>query len=96
MIIRSVRHRGLRLLIEDDSPRFLRPALASRGRNILTALVLAENIGSFIDDAPPGCRIHRLSGDRREEWAVSVSGNWRITFQENSGYIDRLNLEDCH
>ena len=96
MIIRSVRHRGLRLLIENDSSRFLRPALAGRVRNILTALVMAEDIGNFIDDSPSGWRIHRLSGDRREEWAVSVSGNWRITFQEDSGYIDRLNLEDYH
>ena len=96
MIIRSVRHRGLRVLIEDDSPRFLRPALAGRVRNILTALVLSEDIGSFIDGSPPGWRIHRLSGDRREEWAGSVSGNWRITFQEDSGYINRLNLEDYH
>jgi len=27
---------------------------------------------------------------------VSVSGNWRITFEENDGRTSRLNLEDYH
>ncbi|MDE0523459.1 MAG: hypothetical protein OXH79_16025 [Boseongicola sp.] len=40
--------------------------------------------------------MHRLSGDRSSEWSVSVSGNWRITFEERDGAIERLNLEDCH
>ena len=32
-----------------------------------------------------GWRDHRLSGERRREWSVSVSGNWRITFEERDG-----------
>ena len=96
MIIGSVRHRGLRWLIEEDNPRFLQQGLAGRVRNVLTALVLAEDIDSFINDVPPGWRVHRLSGDRQSEWSISVSGNWRITFEEEAGYIEGLNLEDYH
>ena len=96
MIIRSVRHRGLRGLIEEDNPRLLGLRLVGRVRNVLTALILAEHMGSFIADAPRGWRIHRLSGNRQDEWSVSVSGNWRITFEEQDGFIDRLNLEDYH
>lgn len=96
MIVRSVRHRGLRRLLEDDNPRFLRQALVGRVRKILTVLILAKGIGEFIADAPSGWHVHRLSGDRRSEWSISVSGNWRITFEEEDGYIDRLNLEDYH
>lgn len=96
MVIRSVRHRGLRWLLEHDDPRFLRPELAGRVRNVLTALVLAERMDSFIADAPPGWHVHRLAGERRNEWSISVSGNWRITFEETSGSIGRLNLEDYH
>ena len=96
MIVRSVRHRGLRRLIEEDNPRFLGRELVGRVRNVLTALILAEHMSSFIADAPPGWRIHRLSGDRQDVWSVSVSGNWRITFEEQDGYIARLNLEDYH
>ena len=96
MIIRSVRHRGLRQLIEDENPRFLQHNLVDRVRKILTVLILAERLDSFMADAPRGWRVHRLSGDRQDVWSVSVSGNWRITFEEEDGYIDRLNLEDDH
>ena len=63
MVIRSVRHRGLRRLIEDDNSRFLGRDLVDRVRKILTALILAENMDSFITDAPPRWRVHRLLGD---------------------------------
>ena len=86
----------MRRLIEEDNPRFLRQNLVDRVRKILTALILAEHIDGFIADAPHGWCVHRLSGDRQDEWSVSVSGNWRITFKEEDSYIDRLNLEDYH
>lgn len=59
-------------------------------------LILADDIESLIADSPPGWRVHRLSGDRQSEWSISVSGNWRITFSEQDGYVDGLNLEDYH
>lgn len=96
MDIRSVRHRGLRRLIQQNNPRFLRQNLVDRVRKILTVLILAEHIDEFIVGSPPGWRVHRLSGNRRDEWSVSVSANWRIIFEEEDGYIDRLNLEDYH
>ena len=86
----------MRRLIEDDNPRFLRNDLADRVRKVLTALVVAEDIVGFVADAPPGWRVQRLSGARPDEWSVPASGNWRITFNEADGYIDRLNLEDYH
>ena len=96
MVIRSVRHRGLRQLLEHDNPRFLRADLVDRIRRILTVLVLAEDLGEFLAHAPRGWRVHRLSGDRRREWSISVSRNWRVTFEEHESLIDGLNLEDYH
>ena len=96
MVIRSIRHRGLRRLIEEDNPRFLEYQLVGRVRRILTVLLLADDMNDFLSDAPSGWRVHRLSGERQEEWSVSVSGNYRMTFEERNGHIDRLNLEDYH
>ena len=96
MNVRAVRHRGLRRLLEEDDTRFLLHELVDRIRRILTFVILSEDMDSFIADAPSGWRVHRLSGDRRLEWSVSVSGNSRITFEEDDGHIYRLNLEDYH
>ena len=96
MNIISVRHRGLRELLEEDSTRFLPSGLAARVRNVLTVLILAEEMEDFRSNAPPGWRVHQLSGQRRGQWSVSVSGNWRITFEEAEGNVEQLNLEDYH
>jgi proteic killer suppression protein len=94
MQILSVRHRGLKRFIEDDDPRGIRRDLVGRGRNILTALIAAEDMAGV--QGPPGWRIHQLTGDRAETWSISVSGNWRITFDIEQGKIVNLDLEDYH
>ena len=94
MDIRSVEHRGLKRLIEDDDARELRRDLVARIRRVLTALVLAGDVKSIL--GPPGWRIHQLTGDRAGTWSISVSGNWRITFKLEEGAIVNLNLEDYH
>ena len=86
----------MRRLIEDDNPRFLGQNLVDRVRKIVAVLILAEDIDQFVATALRGWHVHRLSGDRKDDWSVSVSGNWRITFTAEDGTIDGLNLEDCH
>jgi toxin HigB-1 len=92
--IRSIRHRGLRRLIESDDGRDIRPDLVNLIRRILTALIAASDVADV--QGPPGWRVHQLSGDRAGTWSVSVSGNWRITFTAENGEIRDLNLEDYH
>ncbi len=94
MQIGSIRHKGLQGLIEDDDTSGIRQDLVKRLRRVVTALVLAEDMSKLL--APPGWRIHQLSGDRAGEWSVSVSGNWRITFEVRDDEIWRLSLEDYH
>ena len=96
MEIQSIRHRGLRRLIEDGSPRSISRDLASRSLSIVEALTQAPDIPAFIAGTPQGWRIHRISERRGNHWSVSVSGNWRITFEERDGAIYHLNLEDYH
>ena len=44
----------------------------------------------------PGWRLHRLQGDRQRRWAVSVSGNWRLTFAFDGEDAVDVDLEDYH
>jgi len=94
MKIRSVRHRGLKRFVEDDDERGIRRDLVPRVRNILSALVSASDMSGI--EGPPGWRVHQLSGDRAGIWSVSVSGNWRITFDIEGDEICNLDLEDYH
>lgn len=94
MRVRSIRHRGLRRLIEQNDPREIRPDQQSRVRRILAALIAASSIDEV--QGPPGWRIHQLSGDRAGTWSISVSGNWRITFDLQADEVLNLDLEDYH
>ncbi|MDE0227325.1 MAG: hypothetical protein OXJ62_00540 [Spirochaetaceae bacterium] len=65
--------------------------VAKRVRGILAALAMAETIEGFNprggtpDGGFTGCR-----GERRNEWSVSVSGNWRVTFDQRGATSHRL------
>ncbi|MEJ0017591.1 MAG: type II toxin-antitoxin system RelE/ParE family toxin [Acetobacteraceae bacterium] len=90
----TVRHRGLKNLLEDDNPKGIRGDLVNRVRRILTAVISAAEIEKL--EGPPGWRVHRLTGDRLGTWSISTSGNWRITFTITDGEIYDLDLEDYH
>ena len=94
MRIGTVRHAGLARLLTRDDRSGVPPALLPRVRRVLTALILAPNPALIL--GPPGWRVHQLQGDRAGTWSVSVSGNWRITFEVRDGVIERLDLEDYH
>lgn len=94
MNIQTIRHKGLKRLIEQNDDREVRPDWVRRVRNILAALISAADIEGV--QGPPGWRIHQLSGNRSTTWSISVSGNWRITFELDGDAIRNLDLEDYH
>jgi len=45
----------------------------------------------------PTFGFHALKGDdRKGDYAVTVRGNWRVTFQWKGGQAVRVDLEDYH
>lgn len=96
MDIRSVAHRGLRRFIVKDDPSGLPAAAVEKIRNIIS--FLQEMSGTDELRSIPGWRAHRLTGDRRGTWSLTVTRNWRITFRidEAEGAIIDLDFEDYH
>ncbi len=92
-MIQSFRHKGLKRLYERGDARGVGANLLGRVEEILTLLDVAEKPD---DLRLPGLRLHQLSGKRRGEWSVSISGNWRVTFQFEDGNVAKVNLEDYH
>lgn len=76
-MIRSYRHKGLKLFAETGSKAGIHPAHAARLRRLLTALDVAMRPGDM--DAP-GNNLHSLKGELAGHWSIRVSGNWRLTF----------------
>jgi toxin HigB-1 len=78
---------------ETGSKAGIRAEHAERLRLILGRLSAAT---SPRDMALPGLRLHRLVGDRKGTWAVSVSGDWRVTFRFVGKDADAVDYEDYH
>ena len=92
-MIKSFSHKGLKDFFESGSKRGIPPELAARiGRrlDVLHAAQQSADIGVH------GFDLHKLKGDRHGQWAISVSGNWRITFRFLKGEIFDVSLEDYH
>lgn len=96
MRIRSVRHKGLRRLIEDDDASGLQAAVVDKIRKILGFLQDMEHEEEL--RAIPVWKAHQLTGDRKGTWSIFVTKNWRITFRVDRVEIEIIDLdyEDYH
>jgi toxin HigB-1 len=92
-MIASFRHKGLKEFFETGSKRGISADLVGRIGRRLDVLEAAQELSDI--DAH-GFNLHRLKGDRQGEWAISVSGNWRITFRFARGEAHDVSLEDYH
>ncbi len=93
MAIRSFRHKGLELFFTEGKTSKVQAQHAARLRLILGRLNVATEPR---DMNLPGLRLHPLKGDRQGTWAVSVSGNWRVTFAFVEKDVDQVDYEDYH
>jgi toxin HigB-1 len=92
-MIESFRHKGLRRFYEEDDRRQLPHDMVERIRDILTALDAAETIEGL---NRPSFRLHRLKGQLKGFWAVTVRANWRIIFRFANGKALDVDFVDYH
>jgi proteic killer suppression protein len=92
-VIRSFKHKGLAQYFKKSDRRGIDGNLEAKMRRILDRLDAST---SPRDMNVPGYKFHGLQGNRKGTYAVSVSGNWRITFKFEDGNAIDVNLEDYH
>ena len=91
--IKTFRHKGLERFFSAGSRAGVQARHARRLRLILGRL----SVATLPDDMRlPGLDLHELRGDRRGTWAVTVSGNWRVTFAFEGRDVTRVDYEDYH
>jgi len=63
-------------------------------RNARKKLIMIDSSVDINDlRIPPSNRLHKLTGDRKEQYSVSINNQWRICFNwENN---NAFNLEIC-
>ena len=96
MKIRNVVHKGLRRFILEDNAAGVQPAVAPKLRRIVSFLQDMEREEEL--RTVPSFRAHKLTGDRKGTWSLSVTANWRLTFRidrEEKEIVD-LDYEDYH
>jgi proteic killer suppression protein len=92
MIVRF-RHKGLERLFTRGDTSGVNAQYVRKLRQILAAL---DNASDPSGMSVPGFRLHPLRGDRRGQWAVSVSGNWRVVFEFDGPDATNVDLTDYH
>jgi proteic killer suppression protein len=92
-MIRSIRHKGLKRLFEDDDPRGVTGQHAPKLRDVPARLDAASAVA---DMDLPGFRLHLLKGDFKGFWAVTVRANWRVIFRFENGEALDVDYVDYH
>lgn len=92
-MIRSFRHKGIETFFRTGSAAGIQAKHAVRLRLQLFQLNRASAPG---DMNVPGWKLHPLKGRLADHWAVSVSGNWRLTFTFKNGDAVLVDYQDYH
>jgi toxin HigB-1 len=71
-----------------------------RGLDYETAidLLLALNAAKALTDLSPlkSVGLHKLKGERRNQWAMTVNDRWRICFEFRKGDAYEVEIVDYH
>jgi proteic killer suppression protein len=92
-MIRSFIHKGLMQFFETGTKKGIQPEQAPKLARILDRLDAST---SPKDMNLPGFALHQLHGQEEGTWAVSVNGNWRITFSFKGNDAFDVDYRDYH
>ncbi|QND52984.1 Killer protein [Phyllobacterium sp. 628] len=92
-MIRSFRHKGLKLFYESGSTRGINAAHSKRLSRMLAFLDRATGPD---DMNIPGWRLHILHGELQGFWSITVNGNWRLIFQFINNDVELVDYLDYH
>lgn len=93
-MIRSWRNPATRKIWEGERPNQFRGLDAEAA----TDLLLALNIAKTLHDLSPlkSVGLHKLKGDRKGQWAMTVNGPWRICFEFHRSDAYEVEIVDYH
>jgi proteic killer suppression protein len=92
-MIRSFRCRRTEALFTGGHPREFR-MVEDRAQRKLAMLDAASDLRDL--RVPPGNRLERLEGDRREQHSIRINDQWRICFRWTPQGPEDVEIADYH
>jgi len=93
-VIRSWRNAASRRIWEGERPNRFRGLDVEIAVDLLLALNVAKSLADISPLASVG--LHKLKGDRKGQWAMTVNGPWRICFEFEKGDAHDVEITDYH
>lgn len=69
---------------------------AQHATRLRLQLAMLDDVAAPEDMNAPGWRLHRLHGNLKGHWSVTVSGNWRLTFRFEGEDAILVDYQDYH
>jgi len=68
-----------------------------RAKALLTIMHATQTLDDLkIQGQPPNIRLHKLKGDRKKYWSVTIQLPWCITFKFKNGEFSEVKIVDYH
>ncbi len=93
-MIRSWRNAASRKLWQGERPNRFRGLDVRPAIDLLLALHVAETLQDLSPLKSVG--LHKLKGDRKGQWAMTVNGPWRICFEFRKGDAHNVEIVNYH
>ena len=95
-MIKRFGHKGLKRFFDDPRSTDTRGVNDGISNRLIVILDALEAIEKAEEMDIAGLYFHGLKGQRKGEYSVRVSGNWRITWRMDGNDVIDVNLEDYH
>ena len=93
-MIRTWRNSASRKVWKVERPNRFRGLDFDTAIDLLLALNVAVTLGDLGTLSSLG--LHKLKGDRRNQWAMTVNGRWRICFEFRKSDAYEVEIVDYH
>ncbi len=92
-MIRSWANSTTRRFAEDGKSKF-----SGLDEEFALDLLAALNAATSLNDLSPlrSVGLHKLTGDRRGSWAMTINGPWRLCFRFHDGDAYDVEIVDYH
>ena len=68
-----------------------------RAKALLTIMHATQTLDDLrIKGQPPNIRLHKLKGERKEYWSLTIRLPWCITFKYDKGEFSEVMIENYH